>query len=130
MPDDLIRDTAKRIRPKRQCEECGSDRWVARDAQMRFAAAQRMNDAAQKIARENGELRLRVAVLEAERNEIQGLLQRKITRQARVIRRMEERLRELGRKPYEDAPLGESAAAAEYDAGQLIESPSRGRSET
>jgi hypothetical protein len=43
-------------------------------------------------------------------------LQRKIQRQARVIVRLEARLRALGARPYADAPLGETAPAAEYDA--------------
>jgi hypothetical protein len=100
----------------RQCPECGCDRWRARDADRTSERLRQKARDAEELARANGLLRYQLAEAQAGVKEVQSRLQRKIIRQARVIRRMEERLRHAGRKPYEGAPLGESAPGVEYDA--------------
>lgn len=85
----------------RVCPECGSDTWRAAhyddlaDARDRH---QRKNESqALQILR----LELRVAELEA-REHLRG---KKVMRQARVIRRLENRIRSLGVFPHEGATL-------------------------
>lgn len=102
---------------ERVCPECGGDRWKAREAERNFERAYRQRREAERIAEENGLLRYKLALAEREAAETAGLFQRKITRQARVIRRLEERLKAAGHKPYEGAKLGDTAPGADYDAG-------------
>lgn len=113
----LTGQSADRKTP-RICPECGGDRWKAREAERNREAAYRQRREAEKIAEENGLLRYKLRLAEREAAETAGFFQRKITRQARVIRRLEERLKALDSKPYEDAGLGETAPGAEYDAAQ------------
>jgi hypothetical protein len=69
----------------------------------------------ERLAAQNGLLSYRLrAQAEAHRDHM-GRALRKISRQARVIRRLEERLRALNARPYEDAPMGETAPAVEHD---------------
>jgi hypothetical protein len=100
---------------ERVCPECGGDRYRARMAQRDLEAAQRHRRSAEDIARENGLLRYKLAVAETELRDSQSLQQRKIVRQARAIRRLEEKLRKRGEKPYEGASLDETAPGAEHE---------------
>jgi predicted RNase H-like nuclease (RuvC/YqgF family) len=102
-------------KPERICPHCGSDRWIASNAQRLYSRLHRKTKDAEKLAREIGLLTYQLESAQAEMREVQSLLQRKITKQARVIRRFEERLRTLKKKPYEG--MGhDTAPAAEYDA--------------
>jgi hypothetical protein len=78
-----------------------------------------LRQAAEEIARENGLLRFKLSTAEAEIEATRNLMQRKVTRQARVIRRMEDKLRELRKKPYEGMGF-ETTPGAEYDAEKEI----------
>ncbi len=100
----------------RQCSECGCDRWVARDAERARDRAQRAMEEAERMAAKAGVDSLRQKLAHEEDRDRVSRLQRKIQRQARVIVRLEARLRALNTRPYADSPLGESAPAAEYDA--------------
>jgi hypothetical protein len=89
----------------RICPECGTDRRVAHRAiEYERRDLQKVRAAANKIAEDNGRLRLRVHVLELEREERESALRRKISRQAKALARLETRLRELGARPHEGAP--------------------------
>ena len=55
---------------------------------------------AEAIARENGYLRFLRDEAIAKRDEVQAIMQRKISRQARAIRQLEEKLRAKGQAPY------------------------------
>lgn len=100
----------------RQCPECGCDRWAMRDAIRQSQRVTRLERDVRKLAGENGVLIYQARVKDDEHSDHMSRSLRKINRQARVIKRLEERLRALNAKPYEDAPLGESAPAVEYDA--------------
>lgn len=100
----------------RQCPECGCDRWQMRDAARKHEYALRMEREVNKLAARNGVLSWQIKAKDEEHRDHMGRALRKIQRQARVIKRMEERLRALNARPYEGAPLGENAPAAEYDA--------------
>jgi hypothetical protein len=78
---------------------------------------------AEDLARSNGLLTYRLKEAEAENARAQSQMQRKIVRQARVIRRLEGRLK--GQAPYEGAGPGETAPGAEYDAAQSLSETTR-----
>lgn len=84
----------------RVCECCGSDTYKAEHFDDVRDRANREARAADRVASENGVLRLRLRMAEETHIEAQAGLQRKIARQARVIRRLEERLRERGDAPH------------------------------
>lgn len=105
-------------KPPRQCPECGCDRWRMRDADRLYDANMRYSRQVEKLAAEKGILTHQMTVQEHEHRDHMARLSRKISRQARVIVRLEARLRALKARPYEDAPLGESAPAVEYDAAE------------
>ena len=113
-------------RVPRVCPECGGDRYLARDAQRNLEAAQRHHLTAEKIARENGLLRYRLTVAQAETHETRSQLQRKIVRQSRAIQSLEAKLRKHGQQPYRDAKLGETAPGAETEAEPLMFMPRSG----
>jgi len=85
----------------RVCRECGADTWKASNydelAEARDRHWRKNQEQAQTILR----LELRVAELEG----LHQSRQRKINRQAKVIRRLEERLRSLSVFPHEGASL-------------------------
>lgn len=99
---------------QRVCPECGGDRYRAKNAQRDLEAAQRHHKTAKDIARENGLLRYQLAVAEAQARDSHSALSRKVSRQARVIRRLEEKLRARSVKPYEGAGLEETAPGVDY----------------
>jgi hypothetical protein len=102
----------------RVCPECGGDRYMAHEGKNYFDLALRHGIKAEGIARENGLLRYKLSIAESDASERVSGMQRKVIRQARVIRRLEERVKQLGAKPYEGATLDETAPGAEYDAGK------------
>ena len=81
----------------RICPECGSDVWKARDYDSLLRARDRHHATNRQQAIEILALKLRVAELE-ERERDRG---RKVQKQSRIIRRLEERLRAVGSRPYE-----------------------------
>lgn len=87
-----------------------------REANSLYDANMRYSKQVEKLAAEKGILTHKLTVIEHEHRDHMARALRKISRQSRVIVRLEARLRALKAKPYEDAPLGESAPAAEYDA--------------
>lgn len=101
--------------PLRQCPECGCDRWKHREAERSTDRRYQLERDAEKLAARNGVLSFQNASQEVSHREHMSRALRKIQRQARVIVRLEKRLRDLKVKPYEESPLGESAPAAEYD---------------
>ncbi len=104
--------------PPRVCEECGADRWFARDAsRTRENLDTKIRDV-EDLARSNGLLTYRLKEAEAKNARSQSQMQRKIIKQARVIRRLEVRLK--GQAPYKGAKPGETAPGAEYDAAQSL----------
>jgi vacuolar-type H+-ATPase subunit I/STV1 len=105
--------------PPRVCPECGADRWKARDAVRTYERLRQKTRDVEKLARENGLLTYQLAEARQAVSEVQSRLQRKIVKQARVIRKFEERLREAKQKPYEGMGF-DTAPAAEYDAGQIL----------
>jgi hypothetical protein len=106
-------------RPVRVCPHCGADRWKMRDSNRIYEESQRKGRDAEKLARENGLLRYRLETAEAKAREAQSRLQRKIVKQARVIRRFEERWAKLGKPPYEGEGFNTSTGS-EYDAGERL----------
>ena|SRR5688572_4424018 len=100
----------------RVCPECGADRYKMRDANRIYDNARRAQADAERLAQKNGLLTYKNQIAEREAKERMSSLQRKIARQARVIVRLEERLRFINRPPYENAPIEETSTGAEYDA--------------
>lgn len=94
---------------ERICRECGADTWKASNYDELVAARDRHWKTNREQAIEILTLKLRVAELE----EHERTRQRKTVRQARVIRRLEDRLRELNQFPYEGFGLGETAPVAQ-----------------
>lgn len=107
--------------PPRVCPECGADRWKMKDASRTFERLSAKTRDVEKLARENGLLRYKLEIAEAEYRDHQSHQSRKIVRQARVIKRLEERLRAAGVRPYEGAGLGEVSTGAEFDAAVRAE---------
>lgn len=101
--------------PPRQCPECGCDRWKMRQADRLYDANLNLHESLKKAAAENGILKYQATLAEAEHRAHTSRLSRKVIKQARVIVRLEARLRALKQRPYEDAPLGETAPNAGYD---------------
>lgn len=91
----------KMVPSNRVCPECGSDVWQARNhhrtVEENFRLRQWIESDAAKHAVQVARLKLQVM----EATESQRGLQRKKDRQSRVIRRLEDRLRERGQRPYE-----------------------------
>lgn len=112
MPDPNVQMS----KPPRQCPECGCDRWKMREAARNADYAEQKARDAEKLAAKNGVLSYRMRVQADEHRDHISRALRKIQRQARVIKRLEARLRALEAAPYADSPLGESAPGAEYDA--------------
>lgn len=80
----------------RVCPECGCDTWAASQSKELSAAVGRHMASGRKQAIENLELRLRVAELEDQEH----YRQRKVRAQAKVIRRLEDKLRSHGSYPH------------------------------
>lgn len=87
-----------------------------RSAKDTLARLRRERENVEKLARDNGLLRFRLETQKADAQEHQSSQARKIIRQARVIKRLEERLRAAGQRPYEGAKIEETSTGAEYDA--------------
>lgn len=120
----------ERVKQPRVCPECGCDRWLTRDAALTAQRLSMKTRHAEDLARENGLLTYRLKTIEAEMRDLHSALQRKIVRQARAIRRFEERLRGLREKPWAMHTIGETVPGAECDAAQTLdgEDPADARS--
>jgi hypothetical protein len=101
--------------PPRVCPECGADRWKMRDATRLVEANLRLNEQVERLAARNGVLSHQLEVIALEHREHFSRGARKIARQARVIRRLEAKLREHGVPPYQGAPIDQTSTGAEYD---------------
>ncbi len=97
-------------RQSRTCGECGSDTYLAAMADRMRDARYRAERRAEQVARENGLLIAQVKwAREDNQDQIRGL-QRKVRKQADVIRRLERRLREQGVKPHDDVDYTETVS--------------------
>lgn len=99
---------------ERVCPHCGTDRYKAQRLDRREAAMRARDRAADKIAKENGALRLQLAVAQEEGGEVRRGMQHKIQRQAKVIRRLEKKLLEAGKQPHEGVPPWETAPVSDF----------------
>lgn len=92
----------------RPCPECGGDLWKSRDYArvLRDLGYQRRE--AEKLAAENGILRSQARMREVALKDSNSAHQQKIARQAKAIRRLEEKLRKRGERPYEDTTLDQT----------------------
>ena len=98
---------------ERVCPRCGTDRWVAERFDRLRARKAHLERQIDRLARDNGLLSYRLQDAEAWAAEQRSALQRKVTRQARVIRRLERRLLERGEQPHEGIVPGESAPVSD-----------------
>lgn len=89
------------------CEHCGGNRWKAGDYDRLLQDRDRWQKEAQRaVAREAvSQQQLRLAQLEKKDHE--ASLQRKVSRQSKQIRRLEERLKQVGTPPYEQQDVVE-----------------------
>lgn len=103
-------------KPPRICPECGGDRYLARRADRDLERSYEMQRAARRMAAEAGVAKFQMDILKMDHEQRTAGMQRKITKQARVIRRLEERVKELGGKPYDGAiSRDQTAPGAEFD---------------
>lgn len=91
---------------ERMCPHCGTDRWKAERADKREARMTAIVRDRERLAAENGLLRANVILAEGEGREVRRALQRKVQRQAKVIRRLEKKLLALGQRPHEGVHPG------------------------
>lgn len=80
------------------CPECGADEWIVK------AGYQHMVEANARFRRSNDSQAIEIARLKLELMELRDRdkgRDRKVRNQARVIVRLENRLRALGKRPYE-----------------------------
>lgn len=92
----------------RVCPECGSDTYKSSNYDKQADRARQMNAAFEREAQKAGLASARLSVLSLEHKDCHSRMQRKINRQAKAIRRLEEKLRELKVQPHE----GETPANA------------------
>lgn len=97
----------------RVCPDCGTDRFAQRRLEHERQENATIRHAADRIARDNGRMRLELEKLRLERAELQSRLQRKIVRQSKAITRLEAKLREAGQKPYEGVGLAGAVGGAD-----------------
>lgn len=98
---------------ERVCPHCGTDRWKAERADRREARMTAVNHERDRLARENGVLRSEAHLAREKGEEYRRALQRKIQRQARVIRRLEQKLLDAGQPPHEGAKPWEAAPVSD-----------------
>lgn len=99
----------------RVCEHCGSDTYKAENFDRVRDSLTKYRERCENLARRNGLLQVRLEISGADAVEERAGLQRKVNRQARVIRRLEDRLRKLGRKPHEGVSPGETSPVMQAD---------------
>lgn len=92
----------------RPCPECGGDLWKMRDHARVLRELHRYKAEAEKLAAENGILRSQARLREIEQKQAGSAHQQKIVRQSRAIKRLEEKLREAQKRPYEGATLDQT----------------------
>lgn len=97
----------------RVCPECGTDRYLAERHDRLLQRREYLQRSVERLARENGLLSFRLKDAHAWAEEQRAGLQRKVTRQARVIRRLEKRISALGEKPHEGVALHETAPVSD-----------------
>lgn len=62
----VVEPPAPSAEPERQCPDCGSDRWKAREYDRLRDRAQRLARDAERLARDNGLLTYRLRIAEAD----------------------------------------------------------------
>lgn len=92
---------------QRVCPHCGCDRWKAERADKLAARMVSTERERTRLAQENGVLRSEAHLARELGQEVRNAMQRRIQRQARVIRRLEQKLLDAGRQPHDDATLGD-----------------------
>lgn len=98
---------------ERVCPHCGVDRYKAERADKREARMDATVRDRERLARENGLLVANAALARAEGEEVRRAMQRKIQRQARVIRRMEKKLLGFGQQPHAGIPPSETVCVSD-----------------
>lgn len=98
----------------RVCPHCGTDRYKAQRADRRVARMEAIEADRERLARENGVLLANNVLARAEGEEVRRALQRKVNRQAKVIRRLERKLIELGKQPHEGVGPWEAAPVSDF----------------
>lgn len=98
----------------RVCPHCGTDRYKAARLDRRENAMRARDREFTKVASENGVLRATVSIARAEGREVREGMQRKLNRQAKVIRRLEKRLLELGKQPHEGVPPWDTQPVSDF----------------
>jgi predicted RNase H-like nuclease (RuvC/YqgF family) len=101
----------------RVCPECGSDRWLGKDRERLTTRVHTLECRNDELARENGLVKARLKYAQQDLREVQSILQRKISRQARAIRGMEQKLKALRQPPWAGASLEATAPGVEFDEG-------------
>lgn len=97
----------------RVCPNCGTDRYQAERADRLRARKEHLEREVERLARENGLLIFRLRDAEHWAGERVAALQRKLTRQARVIRRLENRLLKRGEQPHEGVTPDQAAPVSD-----------------
>jgi ssDNA-binding Zn-finger/Zn-ribbon topoisomerase 1 len=84
------------------CPECGTSGWMHRDAERQRDQLRWMYFDVERLARDNGKLRYELDVArEADKRE-GAYLRRKVVKQAKVISKLEGKLRKRGQQPYDE----------------------------
>lgn len=99
---------------ERVCPHCGTDRYKAHRLDRRENAMRARDREFEKVTSENGRLRAQVSLARAEGIEVRRGMQGKLNRQAKVIRRLERKLLELGQQPHEGVHPGETAPVSDF----------------
>jgi hypothetical protein len=86
---------------EQRCPNCGSDPFFTEDYSRLLTDLTTVHNVNRKLGADNGMLRAQAEVDRLIGQDYVSSLQRKIQRQKRVINRLEDRLRTLGKPPYE-----------------------------
>lgn len=100
---------------ERVCPHCGTDRYKAQRLDRRENAMRARDREFDKLARENGVLLAQARVARAEGAEVRRGMQGKLNRQAKVIRRLEKKLLDLGQQPHAGAKPWETQPVSDFE---------------
>lgn len=104
---------ARSTEGERVCPHCGCDRWKVERLDKTMARMVALDRERERLAQENGLLRSEAVLAKAQGEGVRRAQQRRVQRQARVIRRLERRLLELGQQPHEGASLHDVATVSD-----------------
>lgn len=99
----------KREQEPRVCPHCGVDRFAAARLDRQRATLDWKTRQVEELAQQNGLLRHCAYEAQHEASERMSFLQRKVSRQARALRRLERKLLARGEEPYEGMPLSDTS---------------------